>query len=48
MAELLLTYDRFLHEGARELQLMKPYGPPIELQWANQFINLRRPKRESL
>ncbi len=21
---------------------------PIELQWANQFINLRKPKRESL
>jgi len=24
------------------------YGYPIELQWANQFIQLRKPKRESL
>ena len=24
------------------------YRFPIELQWANQFINLRKPKRESL
>jgi anaerobic magnesium-protoporphyrin IX monomethyl ester cyclase len=24
------------------------YRFPIELQWANEFINLRKPKRESL
>jgi anaerobic magnesium-protoporphyrin IX monomethyl ester cyclase len=24
------------------------YRYPLELQWANQFIQLRKPKRESL
>jgi hypothetical protein len=48
MAEFLLTHGYFLHEDPRELQFMKPCAHPIELQWANHFINLRRPKRESL
>jgi len=27
---------------------LRIYRFPVELQWANQFINLRKPKRESL
>jgi hypothetical protein len=48
MAEFLFTHGYFLYEGPRELQLIKLYAPHSELRWANQFINLRRPKRESL
>ena len=48
MAELPLTYGYFLHENLRELQFTRPCAHPIELQWANHFIKLRRPKRESL
>jgi anaerobic magnesium-protoporphyrin IX monomethyl ester cyclase len=27
---------------------LRVYSFPLELQWANSFINLRKPKRESL
>jgi hypothetical protein len=27
---------------------LRVYRFPVELQWANEFINLRKPKRESL
>ena len=50
MAALPLTHSYFLSEVSEELQVIQAcvYRFPIELQWANQFINLRRPKQESL
>jgi hypothetical protein len=50
MAWLPLTLSYFLSEEPKELQTIHThaYPLPIELQWANYFINLRRPKRESL
>jgi hypothetical protein len=50
MAELPLTYSYFLSEDPEELQVIQArlYHFPVELQWANHFIKLRRPKQESL
>jgi len=50
MAELPLTHSYFLSEDPEELQITQAhtYCFPIELQWANHFIKLRRPRQESL
>lgn len=49
MANLLLL-RQLLYEDSKELQITKPctYCFPIDLQWANQLINPRKPTRESL